>query len=159
MTEQQKMHILVQELLPLYEELDQETQQIVDAHKKNCSQCATQTKNVEFLTVPPLQIIEQGEPASFLTIAHFKNALLFFSVGIRILLIALGYLAIKLCDPTFAQQRQFVDQALLYIYLPFASFHFVGMLRYFSVWKAYAFFGLDLVTALGVSYINWLTLT
>lgn len=94
MNNEKKIHILVKELIPLYDELEEETQKIIQEHMQYCSECEEQIKGEHLIFVPEEKEILESQDIQqviqpFKELYYFKTMIFTLLFLARIIILAL----------------------------------------------------------------------
>jgi hypothetical protein len=120
MDEQQKIHILCNELIPMYNELEQKTQQLILEHTKQCKECeeAILRANVLFNEDESSLKVnsENTEVTPYKSLVLFKKMITVFFILARV--IVLGLLAFNWISNYSPEQKSLLGAHLILFYLP-----------------------------------------
>ncbi len=137
MNNEQKIHLLSQELIPVIEDLDSEPKQVVLDHIKECKECQRLYSNaIDFDdNFPEVKFSEDAEIKPLKKLVQFNTGLKLLLIAVRaIILFYVLYSSISYYDwETSATMILDVMQAgILLFYLPAAVFLLVFTFTFFN---------------------------
>ncbi|PFG05290.1 hypothetical protein [Bacillus sp. es.034] len=122
MNEHQKIHILCNELMPLYSELDQPTQEIINEHAEHCKVCneSIHRFTLTFSAEVPPEIKDHSVSIKpFKSLILFKTLLTVFFILIRG--VVLGLLTANWINHYSNEQPALLISSLLLYYFPLVT--------------------------------------
>lgn len=128
MSENNKIHLLVHELLPMYDELDGEVKRIVDEHSQQCKVCKEEIKIMSATFVEnelfnrgyqeKNQMNEIKSPRPFKKLIQFKKVIFAVSFAIRVLLLVMILYFTNGYSPA---QGALITADLILFYFPYVA--------------------------------------
>jgi hypothetical protein len=118
------IHVLCQELIPIYNELEDEAKRIIDKHAEECPICKEQLKVVRDIDIAPKEV-----PPNPIAMKRFKklflfkrlNAFLLFFIRVIVLgLIAFDFFQHFSANVPYGIQFEGLRAGLILFYLPLA---------------------------------------
>ncbi len=116
------IHALVYELMPLYQDLDDNIQKIINEHAKECDVCKDQLNNVRDTFDPheesineQVQSIETAKPSPFKKLILFKRSLFALIIMARFLILGM----IIYFAQSYLGKAPLITSSLILFYFPF----------------------------------------
>lgn len=134
MNDDKTIHLLVRELIPVINDLDDEPKQIILDHIKNCDDCMRiYTNTLEFEeSMPALEYPDNVELRPLKKLVQFNTGLKLLLIAIRVMILifilysSFGFSSMNL------QNLSFMQSALFLFYTPAAIFLLVFTFTFFD---------------------------
>lgn len=116
------IHILCQELIPIYNELEEDAKRVIKKHAEECESCKEQLESVQNIEITPKEVDHNQTPIKrFKKLLLFKrvNTLLMFFIRVIVLgLIAFDFFQHFSADVPYGIQFEGLRASLILFYLP-----------------------------------------
>lgn len=146
MNETQKIHLLVQELIPIMSELDDEPKQILLDHIQSCKDCQKLYENASEFddSIPKLEYSDHVELKPLKKLVQYNTGLKLALVAIRaVILFYLVYTSFTIYELTPIDDS-FLQFGLFLFYTPAAIFLLIFTFTFFNKKWLYLSLGTDL---------------
>ncbi|ALC82405.1 MULTISPECIES: zf-HC2 domain-containing protein [Bacillus] len=118
------IHILCQELIPIYNELEEDAKRVIEKHAEECESCKEQLESVGNIEITPKEMNHNQAPMKrFKKLFLFKrvNTLLMFFIRVIVLgLIAFDFSQHFSADVPYGIQFEGLRASLVLFYIPLA---------------------------------------
>lgn len=135
MEESQKIHILVKELIPVFDELEQETKEVVLSHTQVCSECQHLLNEVTEENYPVVEQSEEVGIKQLKKLVQFNRGLKWLFISIRaLILFYIIFSAFQFYDLELSADAaiKYIGGSTFMFYFPAAIFLLVFTMTFFT---------------------------
>ncbi|WP_047985722.1 hypothetical protein [Ornithinibacillus californiensis] len=152
MTQNRKIHLLSQELIPLYEDLNKDVKVVIDEHGENCQECRELLRDTVMLDIS-LSNHNNEAPAPvrkppFYQLIWFKRSIFFGVILLRLFILGMIWQdynqIVTYTEAPLGLAKEGIRASMIIFYLPFSIFslilsiplvkmRFVGLLAVFDL--------------------------
>jgi hypothetical protein len=128
MTQDRKIHLLCQELIPLYEDLNNDVKAIIDEHGENCAECKELLKETVMLNMSlsnhSSQAPTEVHKPPFYQLIWFKRSIFFGVILLRLFILGMIWQdynqIVTYTEAPLGLAKEGVRASIIIFYLPYS---------------------------------------